>query len=152
MTKKETEQRISAGQELRDTIINGITSLDPMTAICVISDAMGLRPRKGQENNYEGIFAQGDFQLMDYNTGLLTCHLWLTKHETQDLWSVRLYVGNMDDGDWAANSNYLPKDEAISVLNNVKAEWDRTIHIKLPSCEDMNKFLEPFGMWGDFGN
>lgn len=101
---------------------------------------------------HEMICAQGDFRgTFDYNRGLLVVSISVygNSEVTPTTFSTRMSIWNVDDGSWRAESKHFATiTEAQELADKVSAEFVDKIGTKLPTEEELNEFLRPFGMYG----
>ena len=58
-------------------------------------------------------------------------------------------IWNIDDGSWRAESKHFDTiSEAQELADRVSDEFVDKIGTKLPTEEELNEFLRPFGMYG----
>jgi hypothetical protein len=110
-----------------------------------------LRPTM-YRTRHQRICAQGDFRgTFDYNRGLLVVSIGVygNSEMTPVTYSTCMSIWNIDDGSWRAESKHFDTiGEAQELADRVSDEFEDKIRTKLPSEEDLNEFLRPFGMYG----
>jgi hypothetical protein len=114
-----------------------------------IRNLMGLR--RINERRYSGVFATGNFNLFDYDVGLLQLSISVIA-ESKDTFCVLLSISTIDDGVWQAlEVSPNTKKHCIEKMEKVAtALIESEYKTKLPSEAEFNKFLAPFGMWGEY--
>jgi hypothetical protein len=127
-------------------------------------DAMGLKVYTKTFKNvgqliyrFSGAYGTGDFDstLFDYDAGILWVNFSIFPlHKHQNKWGVHMSISTVDDGVWQAeevdasyplkDASYRLKDVVDAFLNHMERST------KLPSEEELNKFLMTQAMWGEY--
>jgi hypothetical protein len=100
---------------------------------------------------HEIICATGDFRgNFDYGRGLLVVRFSVyADWQNKDTYSVDMPIWNIDDGTWrAVSKNFDNREDAQKLCDKVFEDFKHKFGSKLPSEEDLNVFLRPFGMYG----
>lgn len=109
-------------------------------SIWEISKSLGLK--EISEFHYEGTLATGKFdQLFDYDTGLL----FVSIQSNEGLNICPMSISTIDDGVWTVEGNL--KKEKVKILANEFIEEFGQI---LPTEEELNKFLQKYGLYGTY--
>ncbi len=114
-----------------------------------------MRPRKISEGHYARLSVAGKLGLCHYNAGLYCIQLRTnispiqvdgkTKYE----YVVQFHIGNLDDMSWDAWSKYFEtKEEADALVEKMAPLLDDLV--ELPTNDELNDLLQPFGLYGEF--
>lgn len=88
----------------------------------------------------------GELDHHDYGVGFLnfrTCAL-----KIKDSWQVRIYIANIDDGDFGGWSEPMEKSKALKLVKSV-AENVMKDMIVFPSKDKLNAVLREYGLFVD---
>ena len=117
-----------------------------------IQELMGLKKQSHPVLSiYDGTFSTGDFTAAyDYGAGLLGVTMTSTKEDGGFLPMVCVYT--VDDGTWQATAAAaMSLEDSNALIDQVADAWaKRDWKTRLPSEKQMNDFLMPFGMWGEY--
>lgn len=93
---------------------------------------------------YSGVFSSGEMRnvICDYNCGLLV--LKIGNHISTYNNNLKLIISTIDDGVWQAYGN---KDVDLDFFVN---NFHNTFGTILPNENDLNKFLEYYGIYGQY--
>ena len=127
-------------------------------------DSMGLKVYTQTFKNdgllayrYAGVYATGDFSsCFDYDAGILWVSFSISPvfPVQKGKWSIGLSISTVDDGGLQASevdTTYTLKDAAVRlevVVEAFNAYMGRST--KLPTEEELNKFLMSQAMWGEY--
>lgn len=124
----------------------------------VLSDLRNLFDVKkctGIVYGYFRISTKGNFELVDYNAGLYDVSIkavgegYYEGDEHKSRWAVRFMVSNLDDMMWIGYSkNYDSKEECIKHVDFVASILDDLV--TMPTEQELNEMLRPFGIFGTF--
>jgi len=93
---------------------------------------------------YEAIFFKGNFELYDYNAGILRVKIHLAV-PNNDLLQGGISISTVDDGTWWAEANKPVTEELAQKAINIFNQY-----IYLPSEKELNKELITIGFYGQF--
>jgi hypothetical protein len=101
------------------------------------------------------IVATGDFDgNFDYGWGLMVVYIGVYTdrvNKEKDIHCVSMPILNVDDGIWrAVSKNFDNREDAQSLADAVAKEFINTFGYRLPSENELNEFLRPFGMYGGY--
>jgi hypothetical protein len=99
---------------------------------------------------YQKIVQKGDFELYDYYRGFLAVDIYSTPALDRGNYQIRVYISNIDDGDWGAWSNSISLEKANSGVEKIKDIFKEMV--KLPGEKEINNMLLPYGLYGSFEN
>ena len=98
---------------------------------------------------YVRIVTKGKFELCDYNAGLYSVKLCVqvNTYVTYTTYNAWLLIGNLDDGEFTAQSKeFNTREEAQALVDEVALVLDDwTV---MPSLNELNEQLLKFGMSG----
>lgn len=100
---------------------------------------------------YQKIVQKGDFELYDYNREFLAVDVYSIPSSDRGKYQIRLYISNVDDGDWGARSKPMSLDKANSGVERLKRDLFETM-MKLPNEKELNDKLVSYGLYGSFEN
>lgn len=121
-----------------------------MKTIWDIHDQMGLKKHEHPKiTMYKGTFSTGDFNAMgDYDAGILYVSI-STAPCGKDEWHPFISISPIDDGGWhAMPPSSTSLEEANALVEKIVAAWEWPT--KLPGEKELNDFLMPFGLWGEY--
>jgi hypothetical protein len=102
------------------------------------------------------ISTKGNLELHDYNNGLFCVTVKLSgqgrmkdgKFDGVD-YHVRFHVGNSDDSSWGAWSKpYEDKEECLAQVNKTAQILNDLV--SMPTGEELNDMLQPYGLYGQW--
>jgi len=115
---------------------------NPYHVTSEVSKLFGLKKTK---KGYCGLFHKGLFdELHDYDTGILWVSIYTSFFDKK--YSVRFYIGNVDDGDWGAWSKNKSKEECDKTVEKLYTCLEH-VHTLLTES-DLNKILNTCGLHG----
>ena len=122
----------------------------------VLSDLKELmRPKKVAEGRWVRISTSGKLGLCHYDAYLHDICVWYcgVPEQVDGKWvvtsyNVRFHIGNLDDCSWGAWSKNMSKEEAIDMVEKIAPILDDLT--ELPTEDELNEMLRPFGMFGTF--
>lgn len=123
-----------------------------MKNIYDIRKMMGLN--KEHDFRYYGTYATGKFDaLEDYGAGILSVSISASRR-MKDKWGVMFSLGTIDDGNWQAldvREDYS-SEQAIARVKEIADAFDSYMDrfLKLPTEEELNKFLMTVELWGEY--
>lgn len=102
------------------------------------------------------ISTSGNLGLCDYGCGLHDVSVYASGEGYRDKdgkiqvrYNVRFRVGTGDDGSWGAwGPSFDTLDECLTHVEKVAPILDDLV--SLPTEDELNKMLQPFGMFGEF--
>jgi len=112
-------------------------------------------PAKG----FAAVRATGKFEgNFDYNVGLVVMKIRTVEYGMaggESNFMTRVSISNIDDGLWDANSNYFEtKEESEALTEKVYRAYvefeNRMYGSVMPTEKELNDFLMPFALWGEF--
>ena len=90
---------------------------------------------------YRGVLATGNFTCVgDYGVGLLT----MTVKNPNKLDHPTITITTIDDGVWQGYGNTFVN------VNTLAKQFTHTFGIMLPTEEELNIFLKPYGIYGQY--
>jgi len=112
-----------------------------------------MKPKQKSPGNWWRLSTIGDFELCHYGAGIVCLHFhYYANHKPISNWytySPALSITTLDDGGWRAEGQEMDKEDCINFIDkHAKILDDLTI---LPNEKDLNKLLQPLGMYGIFG-
>jgi hypothetical protein len=142
--------------DLKTVLVNGY-SLNSHHALSNICELLEPQKLNSYQYGWACISAIGDFELFDYERGLVFVSITVETSPKKGKGCCRVHIGNVDDGEWQARSELISLEKAQLLTDKVAEtlfmdeyrEKMTSLRI-LPSAKDLNKKLEPFGMVGEF--
>jgi hypothetical protein len=124
----------------------------PRKSIWDIEEQLGLKKIDGA---WAGTYTTGDFDaLHDYERGLLYVKISPTMVAHPGVYSIMFSISTIDDGVWQAYDPVadLTKEEAEKRVDEVAKAFLEHMQrsLKLPSEEELNKWLIPMKLWGEY--
>lgn len=96
---------------------------------------------------YHKLVQTGELGLYDYKVGFLNFETYAIK--VQDSWQVRIWIANIDDGDFGGWSKPLEKSKALKLVKSI-AENVMKDMVVFPSKDKLNAMLREYGLFVDY--
>jgi hypothetical protein len=97
---------------------------------------------------YLKMIQTGSFKLFDYGRGFLGVQIFVSGHE-EGKYCARIWFTTVDDGDFGGWSKEMSKLNASTLVNRIAMDVFSQMKI-LPSQEELNLKLRPYGMYVDY--
>jgi len=96
-------------------------------------------------NAYLKMIPTGKIGFFDYGRGFLGVEVFVSGHE-EGKYRPRIWFDTSDDGDYGGWGREMSKEDAVKLVDRIANEVFATIEI-LPTLEEMNLLLRPYGMF-----
>lgn len=96
---------------------------------------------------YHKLVLTGELGLYDYKVGFLNFETYAIK--VQDSWQVRIWIANIDDGDFGGWSKPMEKSKALKLVKSI-AENVMKDMVVFPSKDKLNALLREYGLFVDY--
>lgn len=96
---------------------------------------------------YHKIVQTGELGHHDYGIGFLNFETYALK--IKDSWQVRVWIANVDDGDFGGWSKPLTKHKALNTVKGI-AENVMKDMVVFPSKDKLNAMLREYGLFVDY--
>lgn len=104
-------------------------------------------PNRHGSISYRKMIQTGALDFFDYLTGFLEVNVY--PYYDGEKWYVRMWFATVDDGDFGGWSTDMPFEKAqktaADIAKNVLEDM-----ITLPTKDELNKLLRPYGMYVDY--
>jgi hypothetical protein len=107
-------------------------------------------PDRGGFRNYRKMVQTGecDGDFFDYGVGFLDFHVRVIYDGQSKVHRVRISLQTIDDGDYGGWSNGMAPEKAQEIVDRIATEFLEDLD-KLPSKDELNENLRPYGMYID---
>lgn len=126
-----------------------------MKTIWNLLDQFGLQRVniQSERTQYRGFFVAGEFTnaLFDYDAGIFQMQIVSYPLFVERMYEPFMTISTVDDGAWQADTqNMMSLDKSNQIVEQIADKWPIKWASKLPSEDELNKFLSNFGMFGKF--
>lgn len=103
--------------------------------------------RYGEQNAFGKIVQSGSlYQHGDYGFGFLYFTIRPFQHNKDSEWSIRVFIGTIDDGGWGCWVDVGSYEKTIERIQKFANEFLKDL-VVLPSLEELNKDLQIYGFY-----
>lgn len=116
-----------------------------MTRYNVFDQLADLTKLTKTKEGYSKFIQTGEIEFYDYGRGYFDVDIVSVWHPISKIWSVRIWFGSIDDGDYGGWREVATKLDADELVEKIAMGIFKDM-VSLPTIENLNKKLIKYGI------